>query len=175
MHSRSHLIGVWLQLQVGWETPFSLSYYYYTTIYTARIVSLHSQCWCIVFFRLSAHPNVWPELQQPQSSDQLWWSQQEHHICRLPWRWTLDVHGGRGLHGSHLGSEVQNSKLYLCIHHCHACFWWLILNIFNSVFCTAPLGQETYSVRGSSRSMPQSTVCACIPTRWGMIYDIVSF
>lgn len=58
-------------------------------------------------FRLSAHSHVWPELEQPQPCDQLWRCKQEHHVCGLSWRWTLDVHRRRRLHGSNMGPEVR--------------------------------------------------------------------
>jgi len=75
----------------------------------------HVKCLPVIphscFFRLPAHPHVRPELQQPQPGDQLRRRQQEHHVRGLPRRWTLDVHGRRGLHGSHMGPQVPQRKL----------------------------------------------------------------
>lgn len=67
--------------------------------FTAR--SSSSSC------RVSAHPHVRPELQQPKPRHQLRRSQQEHHLRGLPWGRTLDVHWRRGLHGSHMGPKVR--------------------------------------------------------------------
>lgn len=60
----------------------------------------------VTVFRLSAHSHVRLKLQQPQPCHQLRRRQQEHHVRGLPWRWTLDVHGGRRLYGSDLGFKV---------------------------------------------------------------------
>lgn len=133
---------------------------------TESIYVLHNMHLLLLYFkvatfcyRLSAHSYVWPELQQPQPCDQLWWRKQEHHVCGLPRGWTLDVHGRRGLYGSHMGPEVLQRKVVTL---------WLssLVNKVSYDHCCSSSGHETSNVRGYSRSTLRSTVSACIPTRW---------